>query len=700
MSLRFILLFALVPLVLLILLLAGNDLQGLSSNARFEDDMASVAEETDRIGDLVQELQKERGLSAGFTASKGRNFPAELRIQRTETDTALSVFRDKLSVVRTMAPEATESALQALQALQTQRGKIDALDLTVPQLAGYYTGIIDSLLTAATRIRTGKVASATAVLMEAQELVALAKESAGLERAMGATGLGSETFPNEVYRRFMALGARQSALLARAQTVLGRPDFVSTIEASKPAQTIAPMRETIAALPYGGARGDLTAPQWFAASTAWIDRLRAVESDLGQEIGLLAEGNRAQAERAMVVGSIATGVGVLLGILIAVAIADGITRRLRKLTGIMHQFMEGNFEAWVPFIEKKGEIGQMANAIYRFKQLTRAAMRQKEEDEATLNERHQQVVDLVTEGLKALSRSDLSRHFEDPLHGDYDTIRTDFNATVVRLREVLSTIASTVSDLERRSEDMLRTAGDLAQQTSSQSSTIQGTAASVDRLASGLKDTNGSIHDARSLAGDAKQRADLSGEIVRDAVLAMERISESSSKIAQITAMIEDIAFQTNLLALNAGVEAARAGESGKGFAVVATEVRELARRSAESAMQIKKLIGESVEEVSGGVRLVGEAGQSLEEIVSQVTRVYETLAQVSAQADGQTRELQEVNESMTSLRALTERNGHVVDSTRDASNDLAASAQALARIVAEFNLGPDQRGNQVGRAA
>jgi methyl-accepting chemotaxis protein len=84
-------------------------------------------------------------------------------------------------------------------------------------------------------------------------------------------------------------------------------------------------------------------------------------------------------------------------------------------------------------------------------------------------------------------------------------------------------------------------------------------------------------------------------QVVAQVVTTMEEINASSQRIADITGVIDGIAFQTNILALNAAVEAARAGEQGRGFAVVASEVRNLAQRSAESAREIKALIGVSV---------------------------------------------------------------------------------------------------------
>jgi methyl-accepting chemotaxis protein len=688
MSLRTLFLAVLSPLVLLVIALAGMDLQKYRSLAQSQTVVHDVARHSNEIGDLVHEVQKERGMSAGFTASSGRSFAREIVQQRSATDGALAVFEQSQAAVGQMAPDLTASAVQQLGQIRDIRMKIDVLDLTVPELAGYYTGIINDLLATSTRVRTTDVAEVASLLMEGQELVARAKESAGLERAMGATGLGAESFPLVVHQRFVDLGARQRALLEVAELVLGRSGMIEEINALPSAVLADEMRQAIRGLQYGGATVSITGPEWFAASTAWIDDLRLIEGSLAAEIMLVTEMAKEKAQNRLLFEAVGVSLATLMFVGFAVYIVDGLARKISKLTDIMNQFIDGNFDAWVPYIRNRGSIGKMADAIYKFKQLTRAATRQKFEDEAQLNARHQQVVNLVTEGLNALARADLSLRFGAPLADEYDTIRTDFNASVTRLRDVLKTIATTVHELEGSAEQMLRNAGDLADQTSTQVNTIQGTAQSVNRLTAALTQTQHSIHDAKDLASDTKSRADQSGEIVQEAVAAMDRISESSSKIEHITAIIEDLSFQTNLLALNAGVEAARAGASGKGFAVVASEVRELASRSADAALEIKTLIADSGREVQSGVDLVGQTGQALQAIVAQVAKVDDTLASVSDAAAGQARDLSDVNVSMESLRDLTNRNSQVADDCRTSSNDLAGHAQKLGRIVSEFNLG------------
>jgi len=117
-----------------------------------------------------------------------------------------------------------------------------------------------------------------------------------------------------------------------------------------------------------------------------------------------------------------------------------------------------------------------------------------------------------------------------------------------------------------------------------------------------------------------------------DTIKAMDEINRSSSKIANISNVIEEIAFQTNLLALNAAVEAARAGEHGKGFAVVASEIRNLAQRASQSAKEITGLIEDSVEKTGRGVQLAEELNKKLDEISTGIKKVTDLMDEVLRQ--------------------------------------------------------------------
>ncbi|WP_425098112.1 methyl-accepting chemotaxis protein [Tropicibacter sp. S64] len=697
MSLRAVMLVALIPLVCLVAYLGISDLRGYLAQARVQNEIVGISRNIERVGDLVHELQKERGYSAGFTSSKGATFASDLVGQRSQTDGMIAALQPVLPELQSMAPEAAGVAVTRLDSLSEQRAKIDALASTVPELADYYTGIINALIAISTHVRSEQAIDGISPLMEAQQYVALAKESAGLERAMGATGLGAESFPVPVHQKYVRLAAEQMAFLARTEATLERPGFVRALLETEAAQRAQAMRDTILSLPYGGTPGDLTAPKWFAASTAWIDSLRDIEVALGGEIRMLSGAVGDAAEALMWREAAIVLIGSIVGFALAALFVDRITRKLRTLIAIMNEFIDGNFDAWVPFIQQKGELGTMAQAIYRFKQLSKEAIRKKETDEAQLNAKHQQVVDLVTEGLNALSQADLSLNFEEPLAPEYDVIRADFNVTVANLRKVMEEISSTVNDLETRAETMMHSASDLAQRTTQQVAQIEATVEATTRLSNGAQDTKRAIGSAKAMADEAKAKAQKSGDTVAEAVAAMDRISRSSDRIGQITTMIEDLSFQTNLLALNAGVEAARAGASGKGFAVVATEVRALASRSSDAAMEIKTLIGESATQIDSGVQLVDQTGAELQTIIEQILKIDESLSVVTGAATGQANDLGALQDTMQELRDLTARNLALADQSQNNSDALGSAAQTLSGVVSSFTFASGEAGGKSG---
>jgi methyl-accepting chemotaxis protein len=173
----------------------------------------------------------------------------------------------------------------------------------------------------------------------------------------------------------------------------------------------------------------------------------------------------------------------------------------------------------------------------------------------------------------------------------------------------------------------------------------------------------------------------------------MTRIENSSEKIAQITGLIEDIAFQTNLLALNAGVEAARAGDAGRGFAVVATEVRGLAHRSSEAAKEISGLISESETSVRLGADLVQQTGTALTEIAESITLASGMVEDIAVSAKSQAEGVAEINHSVSDLDQATQRNAALSEETSALVTVLNTEASSLAEIVRGFQL-PDGTAN------
>ncbi|MEE6801938.1 methyl-accepting chemotaxis protein, partial [Escherichia coli O8:H10] len=169
-------------------------------------------------------------------------------------------------------------------------------------------------------------------------------------------------------------------------------------------------------------------------------------------------------------------------------------------------------------------------------------------------------------------------------------------------------------------------------------------------------------------------------------------ISDSSKKIAEITTVINSIAFQTNILALNAAVEAARAGEQGRGFAVVAGEVRNLASRSADAAKQIESLIADSVSRVDKGAQLVNDAGTTMEGILRAVTEVTTIMKQIANASAEQSKGISQVGVAITQMDSVTQQNASLVEEVSAAAAALERQTEELQRSVQRFRLSASEQ--------
>jgi methyl-accepting chemotaxis protein len=176
-------------------------------------------------------------------------------------------------------------------------------------------------------------------------------------------------------------------------------------------------------------------------------------------------------------------------------------------------------------------------------------------------------------------------------------------------------------------------------------------------------------------------------EVVEHMMATMTDISESSHRIADITSLIESIAFQTNILALNAAAEAARAGDSGRGFAVVAAEVRTLAQRSSVAAKEIKELIDASVAKVDSGSEQAGKVNVSMSSVRDAIRRVTDVIGEIATASEEQSRGIEQVNLAVTQMDEVTQQNAALVEEASAAAQSLNEQASRLQQSVGAFKL-------------
>ena len=297
-------------------------------------------------------------------------------------------------------------------------------------------------------------------------------------------------------------------------------------------------------------------------------------------------------------------------------------------------------------------------------------------------------------GLASLRRHLIGISMGDLCHPIVGQGRDEVVGMLKELSNMQQSLAITVDQVYRASEEVVNSSLKIAQGMHDLSARTEAAAAALEESSAALEQTNStvamtaeSVGKASEIATENARKAGHGGAVMADVAQTMERIQTPSKKISDIIGVIDGIAFQTNILALNAAVEAARAGEQGRGFAVVASEVRALAGRSAAAAKEIKSLITSSTNEVTKGSEIVRQAGQRMHEIVVNAANIKNLLGEVTNGAREQSQGIGQIGEAVHELDRNTQANAALVEETAASSTVLSRTAVRMAAQVEEFQL-------------
>jgi methyl-accepting chemotaxis protein len=726
-----------------------GDRSKAASSMETLEDLAAISAD---LSALVHELQKERGLTAGFLSSRGTKFAGDLDQQRRLSDRARADL--EAGLVGDLEDAFGAEFASSIGRVQQKLGELDGTRRGVSNMStsqgeaiAYYTstnGQMIDIIGQSSLLATNVDIS---VRLGAYQSLILGKERAGIERAIGNGAFARDHFNGPVdFNRFVSLSAMQSAYFSAflsAATDEERSEFDRALAG--------PVSADVDRFRTAGweAGADVALGQdagaWMGASTRRIDALKTVEDFVAEGLIARAEEVRAAAKSSLVWSIIVALFSIGGALFLGWVIGRNITRRMSAVTDLAQSVRSGEFSELATGDEAEDEIGELTRAfegvcaivsdvvaevarvssdvsagdlssrgnVDGFSGSYRGVVDGVNDLVDSLESTTQQVkqdaavaqgfLDDLGRVISAVADRDLSVRMTGAYRADFAEVQTAFNSAVENLDTTLTEVVAATEQVTAAAEEIADGAQSLAEGASDQASSIEEISASLMEMSGMAQQNMANATEARSLSESAGRATTEGVDNMRQLSDAVESIKGSSDATAKVVKTIDEIAFQTNLLALNAAVEAARAGDAGKGFAVVAEEVRNLAMRSAEAAQDTAELIEDAVRNAESGVTHNQEAIQSLGEIEQGISRVREVMTEVSEASNQQTQGVSEISKAVEQMNGVTQSVAANAEESASAAEELSSQSQLVYGLVGGFTLtngGGRRVGPSVGPSA
>ncbi|ATG35487.1 Methyl-accepting chemotaxis protein [Phaeobacter piscinae] len=673
--------------LLIIIGMSGAVLYSLNKRASFDTSLTRDIMLT--VGDLVHNLQLERGLSATFLTGDSSAVPQTLTEQRQKAqDLRLHMLEVIESADLSQLHENTrgfvELAHDELEALDGIRTQIENRSISAPEMIDFYTEVNIHLLETALAFEVLVPDTELAERAMAFTYFQMAKDAYGIQRTIGAEGFAHGW--SDMLRSRMTVSYLQSKERMRVFHELSDSKSAHLFDDRAEGEVYQSFDRIRAAAIDNNAPETLTAQQWVKLATAAIEVVVDVESEIRRE--LLADFQTFDTYNKNAFYSALVGlllVLVFIG-LSATLIARDIAGGVRMVTSALERISAGELDEDISGKSRRDEVGSIA----RQAEILRGYAVEKREADEQLNRamaEQKQVSDAIATALNQLSNKVLVYRLDDNFPEEFKKLQIDFNDLAQSLEDAMGTVRSTALTVGDDSQTIAANMDDLSRRTESQAAALERSTQAMNEITTSVGESARNAKDAETIAGTTQDKVNDCEDIVQKTVTAMEEIRASSDEISQITKVIEDIAFQTNLLALNAGVEAARAGEAGRGFAVVASEVQRLAQRCSDAVSQIDEITARSSSQVNTGSTLVGSAGTAMADVSTQVSAISELIVSIARGLDAQSSQLSEVNHAVGEMEQMTQTNAAMTEETTASATQLFQQARELNTMIGAFQL-------------